>query len=72
MKKRESTSEQILKQFMKYLKEDVGNIIKDHDTGIYFRTAGNGKLQTSFKIHTEAGGDPILFKAWVNAQDKPH
>tara|TARA_Y200000002_G_C22678479_1_gene663074 strand:- start:2840 stop:3058 length:219 start_codon:yes stop_codon:yes gene_type:complete len=72
MKNKKKTSKQILKQFMKHLKEDVGNIIKDHDTGIYFRTAGNGKLQTSLKIHTEAGGDSILFKAWADAQKKPH
>ena len=72
MTNKKKASELLLKQFMKALKEDVGNNIKDHDTGIYFRTAGNGKLQTSLQIHTEAGGDPIFFKAWVNAQDKPH
>lgn len=62
------TTENILKQ----LKEEVGIVIKDSDTGIYFKTAGNGKLQTSLNIHINAGGDPALFKAWSDAQNKPH
>ena len=40
-----------------------GKIIKEGFTGIYFRVKGK-KLQTSLKIHTEAGGDPELFLAW--------
>ena len=38
----------------------------------FFKTAGNGKLHTSLKIHTDAGGDAELFKAWSDAQDNPH
>ena len=46
-----------------------GKIIKEGLTGIYFRVKGK-KLQTSFKIHTEAGGDPELFLAWEKSQEE--
>ena len=57
---------------LKQLKEEVGNVYKDHETGIYFKTPGNGKLHTSLKIHTDASGDAELFKARSDAQDNPH
>ena len=46
-----------------------GKIIKEGFTGIYFIVKGK-KLQTSFKIHTEAGGDPELFLAWEKSQEE--
>lgn len=66
------TPEEMQELFLKQFKEEVGNVYKDHETGIYFKTAGNGKLHTSLKIHTDAGGDAELFKAWSDAQDNPH
>ena len=45
-----------------------GRTIKDKGTGIYFKVVGS-KLQTSYPIHTEAGGDPDVYWAWEKAQE---
>ena len=45
-----------------------GRTIKDKGTGIYFKVVGS-KLQTSYPIHTEAGGDPDAYWAWEKAQE---
>ena len=45
-----------------------GRTIKDKGTGIYFKVVGS-KLQTSYPIHTEAGGDPYVYWAWEKAQE---
>ena len=66
------TPEEAIELFNKKFKEEVGNVWKNHETGIYFVTAGNGKHHTSLQIHTDAGGDAELFKAWSDAQDNPH
>ena len=42
-------------------------IIKEGFTGIYFLVKGE-KLLTSIEIHTNAGGDPEVFKAWEASQ----
>ena len=44
-----------------------GRIIKEGFTGIYFLVKGE-KLLTSIEIHTNAGGDPKVFKAWEASQ----
>ena len=44
-----------------------GRIIKEGFTGIYFLVKGE-KLLTSIEIHTDAGGDPEVFKAWEASQ----
>ena len=44
-----------------------GRIIKEGFTGIYFLVKGE-KLLTSIEIHTKAGGDPEVFKAWEASQ----
>ena len=44
-----------------------GRIIKEGFTGIYFLVKGE-KLLTSIEIHTNAGGDPEVFKAWEASQ----
>ena len=66
------TDKEKAQNILKQLKEEFGIVIKDSDTGIYFKTTGNGKLQTSLNIHINAGGDPALFKAWSDAQNKLH
>ena len=71
MKKKESY-DLLARELLKSLKEDEGNIFKESATGIYFKTGGNGKIYTSLIIHTAAGGDPLLFKAWADAQNNPH
>ena len=40
-----------------------GLIIKEGFTGVYFLVKGE-KLLTNLEIHTNAGGDPEVFKAW--------
>ena len=42
-------------------------IIKEGFTGVYFMIKG-GKLLSSLEIHTNAGGDPEVFKAWEKSQ----
>ena len=44
-----------------------GRIIKEGFTGVYFLVKGE-KLLTSIEIHTNAGGDPEVFKAWEASQ----
>lgn len=44
-----------------------GRIIKEGFTGVYFMVKGE-KLLTSIDIHTNAGGDPEVFKAWEASQ----
>ena len=44
-----------------------GRIIKEGFTGVYFVVNGE-KLLTSLEIHTNAGGDPEVFKAWEESQ----
>ena len=46
-----------------------GRIIKEGFTGIYFLVKGE-KLLTSIEIHTNAGGDPEVFKAWEAFQKR--
>ena len=54
------------KQIMNEILTD-GRIIKEGFTGIYFLVKGE-KLLTSIEIHTNAGGDPEVFKAWEASQ----
>ena len=54
------------KKIMNRLLED-GRIIKEGFTGVYFVVNGE-KLLTSLEIHTNAGGDPEVFKAWEESQ----
>ena len=44
-----------------------GRIIKEGFTGVYFMVK-DGKLLSSLEIHTNAGGDPEVFKAWEESQ----
>ena len=44
-----------------------GRIIKEGFTGVYFLVKGE-KLLTSIEIHTNAGGDPEVLKAWEASQ----
>ena len=54
------------KKIMNQLLED-GRIIREGFTGVYFLVKG-AKLLTSLEIHTSAGGDPDIFKAWEESQ----
>ena len=54
------------KQIMNEILTD-GRIIKEGFTGVYFLVKGE-KLLTSIEIHTNAGGDPEVFKAWEASQ----
>ena len=54
------------KKIMNQLLED-GRIIKEGFTGVYFVVNGE-KLLTSLEIHTNAGGDPEVFKTWEESQ----
>ena len=54
------------KQIMNEILTD-GRIIKEGFTGVYFLFKGE-KLLTSIEIHTNAGGDPDVFKAWKESQ----
>ena len=54
------------KKIMNQLLKD-GRIIKEGFTGVYFVVNGE-KLLTSLEIHTNAGGDPEVFKAWEESQ----
>ncbi len=44
-----------------------GRIIKEGFTGVYFLVKGE-KLLTSLEIHTNAGGDPEVFRVWEESQ----
>ena len=44
-----------------------GRIIKEGFTGVYFMVK-DGTLLSSLEIHTNAGGDPEVFKAWEESQ----
>ena len=57
-KKSKQTMNEILKE---------GRIIKEGFTGVYFLVKG-AKLLTSLEIHTSAGGDPDVFRAWEESQ----
>ena len=54
------------KKIMNEILQD-GRIIKEGFTGVYFMVKGE-KLLTSIEIHTNAGGDPEVFKAWEASQ----
>ena len=54
------------KKIMNQLLED-GRIIKEGFTGVYFVVNGE-KLLTSLEIHTNAGGDPEVFRVWEESQ----
>ena len=54
------------KQIMSEILTD-GRIIKEGFTGVYFVVNGE-KLLTSLEIHTNAGGDPEVFKTWEESQ----
>ena len=54
------------KKIMNQILED-GRIIKEGFTGVYFMVNG-GKLLTSLEIHTNAGGDPEVFRVWEETQ----
>ena len=54
------------KQIMNEILTD-GRIIKEGFTGVYFLVEG-AKLLTSLEIHTSAGGDPEVFRAWEESQ----
>ena len=54
------------KQIMNEILTD-GRIMKEGFTGVYFLVKGE-KLLTSIEIHTNAGGDPEVFKAWEASQ----
>ena len=54
------------KKIMNQLLED-GRIIKEGFTGVYFVVNGE-KLLTSLEIHTNAGGDPEVFRIWEESQ----
>ena len=54
------------KKIMNEILQD-GRIIKEGFTGVYFLVNGE-KLLTSIDIHTNAGGDPEVFKAWEASQ----
>ena len=54
------------KKIMNQLLKD-GRIIKEGFTGVYFVVNGE-KLLTSLEIHTNAGGDSEVFKAWEESQ----
>ena len=59
------------KQIMNEILTD-GRIIKEGFTEVYFLVKGK-KLLTSIEIHTNAGGDPEVFKAWeVSQKDKEY
>ena len=59
-------SEDESKKIMNEILTD-GRIIKEGFTGIYFLVKGE-KLLTSIEIHTNAGGNPEVFKAWEASQ----
>ena len=59
-------SEKESKQILSEILTD-GRIIKEGFTGVYFVVNGE-KLLTSLEIHTNAGGDPEVFKAWEESQ----
>ena len=59
-------SEKESKQILSEILTD-GRIIKEGFTGVYFIVNGE-KLLTSLEIHTNAGGDPEVFKAWEESQ----
>ena len=61
------TEEMDVKEIMDGVLQE-GRTIKDKGTGIYFKVVGS-KLQTSYPIHTEAGGDPDVYWAWERAQE---
>tara|TARA_B100000123_G_C25587716_1_gene365640 strand:- start:346 stop:555 length:210 start_codon:yes stop_codon:yes gene_type:complete len=54
------------KKIMNEIFQD-GRIIKEGFTEVYF-IVRDEKLFTSIEIHTEAGGDPEVFKAWEASQ----
>ena len=54
------------KKIMNEIFQD-GRIIKEGFTGVYF-IVRDEKLLTSIEIHTKAGGDPEVFKAWEASQ----
>ena len=54
------------KKIMNEILQD-GRIIKEGFTGVYFMVKDE-KLLTSIEIHTNAGGDPEVFKAWEATQ----
>ena len=54
------------KKIMNEILQD-GRIIKEGFTGVYF-IVRDEKLLTSIEIHTKAGGDPKVFKAWEASQ----
>ena len=55
-------------KIMEILLQD-GHLIKEVFSGIYFEVK-NKKLQTSFEIHTLAGGDPEMFRSWEKFQEE--
>ena len=55
-------------KIMEILLQD-DRLIKEAFTGIYFEVK-NKKLQTSFEIHTRAGGDPETFRSWEKFQEE--
>ena len=55
-------SKQIMNEILK-----EGRIIKEGFTGVYFLVKGE-KLLTSLEIHTNAGGDPEVFRVWEESQ----
>ena len=59
-------SEKENKQILSEILTD-GRIIKEGFTGVYF-VVNAEKLLTSLEIHTNAGGDPEVFKAWEESQ----
>mgnify|MGYP001169133529 FL=1 len=44
-----------------------GSPIQDKVSGVYFISLGK-KLYTNMKIHTDLGGNPMIFKAWEDSQ----
>ena len=54
------------KQIMNEILTD-GRLIKEGFSGVYFLVKGE-KLLTSLEIHTSAGGDPEVFRAWEESQ----
>ena len=54
------------KQIMNEILTD-GRLIKEGFSGVYFLVKG-AKLLTSLEIHTSAGGDPEVFRAWEESQ----
>ena len=54
------------KKIMNEILQD-GRIIKEGFTGVYFMVKDE-KLLTSIEIHTNAGGDLEVFKAWEASQ----